>query len=190
MTKTELHAVIQKRLPILKMTIKASVHDRIIDMSQGFPPYTHLLCHTAFRSAVRRRDLEVNDFDLQKAIVKSVEMAEESVKDAYFKAIRSTKPNHQYKEALVAFAMTKTNEKGYFRAKDVKEPFSRIAGKPMDIPNYARHLQEFQDKERGPVLLREGKPKSYEYRFADPLLRPLAILAGINDGLIQASDLS
>ena len=60
----------------------------------------------------------------------------------------------------------------------------------MEIPNFARHLQEFQTAERGPVLLREGKPKTYEYRFADPLLRPYAILTGIHSKQIQASDLA
>jgi len=190
MTKQELTDLIQKRLPILNMRISTNVERRIVDLSQGFPGYTHLLCQSAFRSAITRKDMEVTDFDLRRAISRSVELGEETVRDAYLKAVRSTKPNHQYKEALLAFALTITNDKGYFKAKDVKGPFSKITGKDMDIPNYARHLQEFQSGERGPVLLRDGKPKSYEYRFRDPLLRPFAILAGINDGLIQASELS
>jgi Cdc6-like AAA superfamily ATPase len=190
MTKQELNAIIQKRLPIINMSIKTSVKERIMQLSQGFPGYTHLLCQSAFRSAIARRDMQVNEFDLKKAIARSVDIAEETVKESYYKAIRSTKPNHQYKEALLALAQTPTNDKGYFRAKDVKEPFSRVTGKAMDIPNYARHLKEFQEAERGPVLLREGKPKSYEYRFSNPLLRPFAVLAGINDGLIQESDVS
>jgi Cdc6-like AAA superfamily ATPase len=190
MNKAELDSLIEKRLPILKMDIPRNIQERIVNLSQGFPGYTHLLSQNVFRSAVRRRDIKVTDFDLRKSIARSVELAEETVRDAYLKAVRSTKPNHQYKEALLAFALTETNEQGYFRAKDVKGPFSRVTGRDMDIPNYARHLQEFQSEERGPVLLREGKPKSYEYRFKDPLLRPFAILSGIDSELIQASELS
>ncbi len=189
MTKEELRQVINKRLPILGMEIPDEIEDRIVSLSQGFPGYTHLICQNAFRSSVFHERMDVNAIDLTKAISRSVDLAEETVKNAYLRAVRSTKPNHQYREAILAFALTETNEKGYFKAKDVKEPFSKITKKPMDIPNFARHLQEFQDKERGPVLLREGKPKSYEYRFLDPLLRPYAILSGIQSGLIQASDL-
>ena len=78
-------------------------------------------------------------------MARSVELAEETVKEAYLKAVRSTKPNHQYKEAILAFSLTQTNEKGYFKARDVKVPFTKIMGRDMDIPNFARHLQEFQD---------------------------------------------
>lgn len=190
MTKPELKQIIDKRLPILGMSIGDKIEAKIVDLSQGFPGYAHLLCQNAFRSAVDRRQMIVNDGDLQRAVARSVELAEETVKEAYLKAVRSTKPNHQYKEAILAFSLTQTNEKGYFKARDVKVPFTKIMGRDMDIPNFARHLQEFQDPERGPVLLREGKQKSYEYRFADPLLRPYAILAGIKDKLIQVSDLS
>lgn len=190
MTKAELATIIEKRLPLLGMSISVGMGNRIVELSQGFPGYTHLLSKNAFRSAIARKSIEVTESDLKKAIERSVELAEETVRDAYLKAVRSTKPNHQYREAILAFALTKTNEKGYFQARDVRIPFSRIAGHEMDIPNFARHLQEFQSAERGPVLLREGKPKSYEYRFKDPLLRPFAILAGINSGLIQASELS
>ena len=135
-----------------------------------------------------RRDLLVIDDDLRSGIQKCVDLADEQVKDAYFRAVRSTKPNHYYKEALTAFALTSANERGFFKAVAVKEPFSKIMGKEMDIPNYARHLKEFQDAERGPVLYREGKPKSYEYRFVDPLLKPFSIICGIKDCVITMAD--
>ncbi len=190
MNKEELASLIRKRLPLLGMDLELSVERQLIDISQGFPGYTHLLAQNAFRAAVLRHAMMVNLDDLETAIRRSVELAEETVKNAYYRAIRSTKPNHQYKEALLAFALTPTNEKGYFMAKDAKGPFSRVMNRAMEIPNFARHLQEFQTAERGPVLLREGKPKTYEYRFADPLLRPYAILTGIHSKQIQASDLA
>lgn len=189
MNKSELSGIIEKRLPILGMQISEETINSIVDLAQGFPGYTHLLAQSAFRAASDRKSLRVTDFDLRQSLKRAVELADETIRDAYFSAVRSTKANHQYKEALLAFAVTPTNEKGYFRAADAKAPFSKIIGKPADIPHFARHLKEFQDAERGPALLREGKPKSYEYRFADPLLRPYAILRGINEGLIQASDL-
>lgn len=188
MSKPELMSIFEKRLPILNMSIKRSVLMKIVNLSQGFPGYTHLLAQAAFRSAVRRRDLIVSEQDLRSGIERCVELADETIKEAYFNAVRSTKPNHHYKEALTAFALTETNERGYFKAVDIREPFTKIMGKAMDIPNYARHLKEFQENERGPVLLRRGKPKSYEYKFVDPLLKPFAIICGIKDGIISMSD--
>ena len=126
MNKEELASLIRKRLPLLGMDLELSVERQLIDISQGFPGYTHLLAQNAFRAAVLRHAMMVNLDDLETAIRRSVELAEETVKNAYYRAIRSTKPNHQYKEALLAFALTPTNEKGYFMAKDAKGPFSRV----------------------------------------------------------------
>ncbi len=82
------------------------------------------------------------------------------------------------------------NEAGFFSASSVKAPFSKITGNDaIAIPNFSRHLKEFCDPNRGPVLIREGKPKSYEYRFNDSLLRPYVIIKGVRDRMIDQSDL-
>jgi hypothetical protein len=74
---------------------------------------------------------------------------------------------------------------GYFNAAAVREEFSKIMKRRMEIPAFARHLNEFCDVSRGPALVKEGKPKSFEYRFADALLRPYVVIRGIQDGLIR-----
>lgn len=188
MSPKELEQILEKRLPGLGMTVSPSILGHIVNLSQGYPGYTHLLSQFAFRAAVAREDLDVTELDLKLGIEKCLERADEIVLDAYDKATRSTKPVHYYKEALTAFALTKTNRRGFFKAKDVCEPFSQIMKQKMDIPNFSRHLKEFQLEARGPVLIREGKPKTYEYKFTNPLLKPFAIIAGIRDKLISMSD--
>ena len=188
MSRGELEQIFEKRMPVLGMTISPPILAHIVDLSQGYPGYTHLIGQFAFRAAVTRKDLDVIEMDLKGGIEKCLERADEMVLDAYDKATRSTKPVHYYKEALTAFALTRTNRRGFFKSKDVREPFSRIMNQNMDIPNFARHLKEFQSEDRGPVLIREGKPKTYEYKFANPLLKPFAIIAGIRDGIITMSD--
>ena len=188
MSPEELEQIFATRVPVLGMNPSPKTIGRIIDLSQGFPGYTHLISQFTFRAAVARRDLDVEEIDLKHGIEICMEKADEMVLDAYDKATRSTKPVHYYKEALTAFALANTNGRGFFKAADVKVPFSQIMDQNMDIPNFARHLKEFQSKDRGPVLIREGKPKSYEYKFANPLLKPFAIIAGIRDGIISMSD--
>jgi hypothetical protein len=50
---------------------------------------------------------------------------------------------------------------------------------------YQGHLAKFCEEGRGPILTREGKKKSYQWRFVNPQLIPYIILQGINDGLIE-----
>lgn len=190
MSRPELSAIFDKRLPVLGMAFDTGIREKIIDLSQGFPGYTHLIAQAAFKAAARRREMIVRNADLLNGIQTCVSDADEIIQSDYEKAVRSTKPTHYYKEALTALALTKTSERGFFRAKDVKEPFSMIMGKEMDFPNFNRHLKEFQDVERGPVLIKHGKPKTYEYRFINPLLKPFAILHGIKDNIISMSDYS
>jgi Cdc6-like AAA superfamily ATPase len=179
MNATELRSIFEKRLPVLGVNMPDKLQDVIVDLSQGLPGYTHLIGQGTCVAAIQRYSLDITPRDLKTAIKRCIDGADETVRDAYLKAVRSTKPRHQYREALLACARAETNEKGFFNAASIREPFSKILGRAVDIPNYARHIKEFCDPLRGPPLIREGKPKSYEYRFSDPLLRPYVILRGI-----------
>jgi hypothetical protein len=102
----------------------------------------------------------------------------------YHKAIRSSRPENLYPHVLAACALAKKDGLGYFTAKSVVEPMSRIMGKKYDIPAFSRHLSSFISDDRGCVLLRHGETKRYTYRFKDPMMQPFAILAAIAGGLI------
>ena len=64
-----------------------------------------------------------------------------------------------------------------------------IMDKPCEIPMFGRHLNAFCSDERGHVLQQIGEPRSYRYRFTNPLLQPFIILRGIQDGLIEDDEL-
>ena len=42
---------------------------------------------------------------------------------------------------------------------------------------------------RGPVLIKEGQPRRYRYRFAVPLLRAFILLKGVADQRITPDEL-
>jgi hypothetical protein len=147
--------------------------------------YTHLMGKNAAIAAVGREALEIELQDFNTSVGTCIDEADETVKEGYFQAIRSSKPTNKYKEALLACALAQTNEKGYFRSVDVREPYSRIMKRELDIPDFARHLKEFCEKNRGPALIKQGSLRSYEYRFADPLVRPYSIIRGIAENMIQ-----
>lgn len=189
MAPHELSDIFFKRMSILGMSIDQDTLSTIVKLSQGLPGYTHLLGQHACVSAIERQSVEVSFDDLLAAMKICVEGVDETVREGYHRAVRSTKPLNKYREALLACALAETNDKGFFSASSVREPFSMIVQKASDIPSFARHLQEFCSGDRGPTLIRVGKPKSYEYRFADGLLRPYVIIRGLSEGMLRPDDI-
>ena len=110
--------------------------------------------------------------------------ADHKARSDYYKAISSSAADNKYKEVLIACALAESNEMGSFYAGSIRDPYSKIRGKPMDIPNYSTNLSNLCSDERGPALIKTGKPKRYQYRFANPLVQPLAIMIGANEGLV------
>ena len=184
MSEDELKTIFDKRLPLLGMDMQDKVVKLIVELSQGLPTYTHLLGQYAALCAARRKSVVIHTVDFDKAVDICIDEADETVKETYLKAIRSTKPNNKYKDVLLACALARANEKGYFSAASVRDSYSKFAGRKIEIPYFARHLKSFCEAERGPALVKEGNPKAYEYRFSDPLVRPYAIICGMSDGTV------
>jgi Cdc6-like AAA superfamily ATPase len=186
MSKDELMQIIDKRLADLGMTVERHVENTLISLAQGLPGYTHLLGQNATRNAIRRRDLKISMDDLNAALDTSIRTCDEKIRELYAQAVRSTKPQNQYREALLACALAPIDERGFFAAADVKIPFNKIMGRDdLDIPHFSRHITQFCKDERGPALVQEGRPKSYQYRFSDALLRPYTAIKGINDRMVS-----
>jgi len=59
-----------------------------------------------------------------------------------------------------------------------------ITNKQLEIPAFARHLKEFRDSSRGPILERRGEKFRYQYKFIDPLMEPYVVMKGLADKLI------
>lgn len=60
-------------------------------------------------------------------------------------------------------------------------------GRRYEIPSFAKHLKEFCQESRGPVLLRSGEKRKFRYRFTNPLMQPLVIMQGVLEGHIDES---
>jgi Cdc6-like AAA superfamily ATPase len=183
MLPDELEAILNVRLQDLGMIMDTTAREEIIRLSQGFPGFTHLLGQTSVRTAIKRHSIRVGDFDVAQSLPIAIEKSEATIKDAYAKATRSSKPNNQYKQVLLACALASSDERGCFIANAVCDPLSAIVGKRREIPSFARHLNEFCNEDRGPALIKTGAPKNYEYRFAESLLRPFVMINGMRDGV-------
>ena len=79
---------------------------------------------------------------------------------------------------------------GFFAAGAIRGPLEIIAGRRIEIPQFARHLSEFLRDDRGAPLRRQGVKHRYLYRFRDPILQTYVVLDGLASGLLAEERLS
>lgn len=58
-------------------------------------------------------------------------------------------------------------------------------GKDYYVPHFSRHLDDFCDDKRGPILQKKGVPRGYRYRFINPLMQPFVIIHGYSIGKLS-----
>jgi Cdc6-like AAA superfamily ATPase len=188
MSKAELIEAIDKGLRHAGMSIEGSAKNRIAELSQGLPHFTHLLTRFAALTAAEDSRTNITQSDLSVAIRESVMGYNQSVVGAYHKATQSPREN-LYKEVLLSAALAEKDELGFFFAGDLRGPMSVVTGKDYDIPAYSRHLYDFCEESRGKILQRQGERKRFRFRFTNPLMEPFVVLKGVADGLISESQI-
>jgi Cdc6-like AAA superfamily ATPase len=184
MSKIESCEIIDRGLMVLEMQIEDRAKDYIVLLSQGLPHYTHLLGLHSARRAIGRKSLFISFNDVEMAIVKSVSYAQQSTKSAYHKATMSVRDSI-YPQVLIACALAKKDDLGYFAAADIRKPLSSIMKRKYDIPNFSRHLSGFCSNERGKILKRIGVERNYRFRFKIPLMQPYIIMQGLSGKFID-----
>jgi len=95
-----------------------------------------------------------------------------------------------YPQVLLACALAKTDELGYFPAGDIRIPLKEITGKRYEIPSFSRHLNDFCESGRGPVLQKTGAAYRNKFRFINPLVQPYTIMQGRANQLIDKEKLA
>ena len=103
---------------------------------------------------------------------------------------RAVSSPHQnlYKQVLLAAALARTDDLGFFAAGDLREPLSKITDKAYGIAGFMKHLNEFCSEDRGPILDKTGKRRRFRFRFKDSMMEPFVIMKGISDGLITEDE--
>jgi hypothetical protein len=183
MSRLELAKIVRQGLKSVDMRAEAPATSHITALSQGLPHYTHLLAQQAAVSAVYNGDGKVVYIaDVEEAVTSALKFAQESIRDLYYRATYSAREN-MYKQVLLACATAQADEKGFFPAAAVRDSLSVIMARPLDIPQFAAHLNALSS-DRGPVLNKDGRVKRFRYRFLNPLMQPYIVMKGLADGLI------
>jgi DNA polymerase III delta prime subunit len=187
MSMPERREVLERILPRLGMKIDSDALAKIASLSRGLPSYVHSLGQSAALAAITRKSFNINENDVDAAVARVLERSEESVQENYAKAVHSNRNDSLYREVLLACAMAEPNDRGTFAASAVCAPLTPILKreKDVEISVFQQHLQKFVTPERGNILVRLGRERSYRYRFADPMMQPYIIMKGIEQKLVN-----
>jgi hypothetical protein len=185
MSKGELLEIVDNGLAACPtMSIDPDARERMADLAQGLPSYTHLLARESALHAVHHNRTHVRMEDLEAGVKEAVDGQLATSLTLYTSATTAARGIY-FKPVLLACALAPKDEKGYFYAKDIVEPLKAIIPNAPRIQQFAQHLKDFSES-RGPVLERDGR----RYRFIKPLMGPYVILRGLADSLIKEEQLS
>lgn len=190
MEKNERREVLTKTIPRLGMNIHPDASWKIVDLSRGLPSYIHSLGLYAVQNACARRSLSITEEDVDVAITRAIGKAQEIIRENYAVAVSSNRADTLYKEVLLACALAKTNDRGMFTPQAVCAPLSAILGRKVEISTFQQHLKKFIASDRGEVLIRKGRERAYQFRFADPIMQPFVIMKGIEQNLVDPEAMS
>jgi Cdc6-like AAA superfamily ATPase len=189
MTREELAQIVNRGIEGARMAIRPDAVRKITTLSQGLPHYTQLLSQLAAQCALAQRRATVTARDVDGAVSRALERAQQSVVEAYEDATADTRRSI-YPQVLLACALAHENDYGLFAPGDVREPLSRILGKELRTTEFARHLERLSDTARGNVLQKHGAGRTARFRFVNPLLQPYVAMRGVSEGLVKVRDLA
>ncbi len=186
----ELKDIVTLGFEAVGMQIGEDAASDICTVSLGLPHYTHALSLNSGRAAIDRSNAGVDSRDVQRAIDLLTRESQQTMIRKFDTATASPRRENFFFQVLLACALAETDHLGYFRAANVREPYSQIMGRRYDIPSFVRHLHDLAHEKRGEVLQRLGERHNYRFRFADPMLQPYVLMHGLKRGLVGLADIA
>jgi len=189
MSINESYELLNKRFLLIKIEVQELIRERIAFLSQGLPSYTHLLALHSSQKAITRDSNIIENSDLESAVQMAVEKAYQSILSAYHRATSSSRETI-YAQVLLACALAKKDNLGFFAPPDVVNPMSLVMKRKYRTTGFSRHLNDFCEDKRGAVLCKRGSERNYRFRFVNPMMQPYVIMHGLASGLIAQEDLN
>jgi hypothetical protein len=187
MSDIELEEIIDNGLQLCGFSLQdAKPRKRVIQVSQGFAQYTHLLMQYGCRAALDAGRRVVTDADIIFGMVQAIERADQSHRELYYQATTGSHRDSAWPEVVAACALADVDERGYFAVHAVLDELVKMLGRPMTPQSINYHLGKLVSPDRGPLLQKLGPPRRTRYRFVNPLMRPYIIMRALSDGRISA----
>ncbi|MEM9821433.1 MAG: ATP-binding protein [Bacteroidota bacterium] len=170
MSAEEVIQIVQKGEAPLGLEFAESVVNKIVELSSGYPHFTHALCYHSCNTAILNESTTIDEPLLHFGIHQTLDNAHESLSNAYRVATLATKQNI-FSEVLYAASLAPVDEYGYFQAKDLEPILSCLLNRSVKTNNFTFHLGKFSTEERGQILKMTGTKNRQRYKFKNPLMR-------------------
>jgi SpoVK/Ycf46/Vps4 family AAA+-type ATPase len=184
MSESELREIINQRVSQTPMKFSNDAILTIVILSRGLPFFTQILSKYAALNAIESRRLNVENDDVDAAMTRFINDTEVSFRDAYRGATRTNQKSN-LQESLLACALARCDDEGFFKATDIVEPLSAIMKDKRRIAHFEKHLRRFSSDEGGNILIKRGGDRQQTFRFDDPMMQPYVIIRGIQTGMID-----
>lgn len=186
MSEKELREIIEQRLRQTIINFTDDAVWTIVILSRGLPFFTQTLSKLAALTALENKRLLVDNSDVEVAMTRFVEDTAVTFRDAYRAATRTNQKSN-LQESLLACALARCDDEGFFKATDLVEPLSAIMKDKRRIAHFDKHLRRFSSDDGGNILVKRGGERQQIFRFADPMMQPYVIIRGIQSGMIDES---
>ena len=175
MPERELRSIIENGLKIARLRFSAGLINQIVDLSAGYPYFTHLLALKCAEIAVLQNQNIADEEDLSKAIELAVDEAEETLKTVYLASTRSS-ASTLYQNILesAALFLAANPAKEEFTAADLRNSLGRRMGRPIEADTISDHLRRLVGNDGTKVFRRVGRGV---YRFTDPRMKSFVLIA-------------
>lgn len=186
MSETELKEIIHQRAKQTPMTFTNDAIWTIVILSRGLPFFTQTLSKHSALHAIENRRLNIGNQDVEAAMKRFIEDTAVSFRDSY-RAATQTNQKSNLQESLLACALARCDDEGFFKATDVVDPLSAIMKEKRRIAHFDKHLRRFSCDDGGNILIKRGGERQQTFRFSDPMMQPYVIIRGIQSGMIDDS---
>jgi hypothetical protein len=155
----------------------------IAQVAEGFPYYAHLLAGAAGTEALYRAEHAIGVEEVFQSMVVAIEDADHTIRSSYVSST-TARADANLETTLMACAMARADELGYFSSTDVAEALSTLLKSKRNSGHVNSHLQKFSSAPHWILDRKEISERKIRYRFHDPLMRPFVLLKGYHQGVL------
>jgi Cdc6-like AAA superfamily ATPase len=160
----ELGEIVTTGAKALGLVFDDSVVKAIVQLSAGYPHFTHLLALKCAEAAIGDCRNIISDADLTNALQVAVSDAEGTLKKVYDDSVRSQQSD-MYGHIVAAAASLTADE---FTSSELRTAVQERTGEPISQYSLNNYFQRLMSEEKATILQRTAKGV---YRFSDPRMR-------------------
>lgn len=162
MSDDDLKKIILNGFKKVNLVVDDEVVTKIVDISAGFPHFTHLICLKSAERALVTKNRHITKQVLTIGLEESVKDSEGALKRMYESTLRILNTPQEYKLLLLAAAYCKVPE---FRSGELRDELNSRFGVEVDSKALSRRLTNLTKGESTTIL---SKPARGCFQFTDP----------------------